>query len=379
MNQSLLRLVFNKENYALSDDLSDELDALAGDQSAGPEAIRLKLNEVGLATVANAGALVAFADRDAELAGRNDFLAIESCAILGLFPQSSSDLLQDYDGLIQELSRSGTGVSALLAAGATMLPEGIVGETPTPPPCATAPVALGAPVILADPSQRSVIADCRRHGATVVDGPPGTGKSQVIVNLVAEELRRGGHVAVVCEKRAALDVVAQRLENLGLRHAVAVVHDVHEDRKPLYEQIADRLDTVDPHTFEPSEAEKARAEHATIGAGLEARASALRATDEGLEISTGELFTLAAGLNAPPITAPPGLDGISQGSLRSLIEVAESLHPLRDLWGPSSFWRTASSTPRPSLGKSDPRALRALEGQIDAAVESARRYEALRA
>ena len=37
--------------------------------------------------------------------------------------------------------------------------------------------------------QREVLSTCRKNPATVVDGPPGTGKSQVIVNLVADALR----------------------------------------------------------------------------------------------------------------------------------------------------------------------------------------------
>jgi hypothetical protein len=68
----------------------------------------------------------------------------------------------------------------------------------------------------------------------------------VIVNLVADALRRGERVAVVCEKRAALDVVYQRLEVLGLRHGVGIVHDVHEDRKSLYRQISARIENFAP-------------------------------------------------------------------------------------------------------------------------------------
>ena len=381
VNQSLLRLVFNKKGFAFSDELADELDALAADLASGPEGVRDRLAEVGLATTALASALVVFADRDAELVGRGDFLEIEQAAVLGIFPQSNSDLLQDYDGLLQELAQPRANVATLLAAAAVMLPEGLVGPLPARAPATpAAELALGAPVILADPAQRSVIAECRRHGATVVDGPPGTGKSQVIVNLVAEALSRGERVAVVCEKRAALDVVARRLHVLGLEHAVAVVHDVQEDRKDLYAQIADRLDNVDARPFDAAAATTARQEHSELGGVIDARANALRARPDGLDLSVGELLSLVAGLEATPLPLRGELGRVPQSGLRALLDVAVSLHPLSALWGPQSAWRVPPGrAPRPSFAKLDARGMRDLETQLERTLEAARRYEALTA
>ena len=149
--------------------------------------MRSRLAEVGLVATDGAEALQPFVELDEEALGTADRLMLEEVAVVGMFPQSSSDLLQDYDGLLQDLARPVVDVGTLLAAASTLLPANLA----RPP--AGAPAASGldwAPVIPADPSQRSVIAEARRHGATVIDGPPGTGKSQVIVNLVAEALRR---------------------------------------------------------------------------------------------------------------------------------------------------------------------------------------------
>ena len=378
-NQSLLRLIFNKKDYTFSEEFAAELDELAADPAFGAETIRQRLADVGLAMVANAGALVAFKDRDADLTGRTNFLQLEPCAVLGIFPQSNSDILQDYDGLLLQLEDQRTDVRTLLAAGAVMLPEGLVGPIPSAILAVDTPAERSpAPVIVADPSQRNVIAECRKHGATVVDGPPGTGKSQVIVNLVAEALSRGERVAVVCEKRAALDVVAQRLESLGLRHALAVVHDVQEDRKALYEQIAERLDNVDARPFDSVEAEHVRTEHADVGVELDARAEALRWRPDGLELTVGELLTLASGLDSSPVTAPEELAGLSQSGLRDLLDIVVALHPLRDVWSTASEWRAPAGTlVRPSLAHTDPRALRDFEIELDTALDAARRYEAL--
>ena len=78
-------------------------------------------------------------------------------------------------------------------------------------------------------------------GGIVVQGPPGTGKSQMIANLVATAIADGKRVLVVCQKRAALDVVADRLASVGLREPVAIVYDVERDRGEVCDGIARTL------------------------------------------------------------------------------------------------------------------------------------------
>lgn len=376
-NQSLIRLIFNKRGFAYSDELSDELERLAGEPDAGPEAVRRRLGEVGLVTTQSASALQPYRDRDVELVERGDFLEVEEVAVLGLFPQSSSDLLQDYDGMLQELGQGNTiDVAQLLGAATALLPDSLVSTSRSHTGAPVDPT--WAPVIAADPSQRSVIAECRRHGATVVDGPPGTGKSQVIVNLVAEALRRGERVAVVCEKRAALDVVHQRLAAIGFGKALAVVHDVHEDRKALYAQIAARLEDKERLPFDAAEAERVRVEHEQVLHALDVRAAALRVRPAGLEMSIGELMTLASGSERMSALAIPRLDHLPQAGLRQLMDLAVGLQPLADLWGPQSWWRTsAGSTGRASFANASQGALRKVELAIERALATAQVHEDL--
>lgn len=71
-------------------------------------------------------------------------------------------------------------------------------------------------VIDADPSQLAVIEDAKAGLNLVVEGPPGTGKSQTIVNLIAELMARGKSVLFVSNKMAALKVVKERLDKVGL-------------------------------------------------------------------------------------------------------------------------------------------------------------------
>lgn len=70
--------------------------------------------------------------------------------------------------------------------------------------------------ISADSSQLRAIRDAVDGRSFVMHGPPGTGKSQTITNIIANFLYRGKRVLFVSEKKAALEVVQKRLEEIGL-------------------------------------------------------------------------------------------------------------------------------------------------------------------
>lgn len=85
---------------------------------------------------------------------------------------------------------------------------------------------LGAVVpVPADGSQLEAVADAVAGRTFVLEGPPGTGKSQTITNLLARSLAGGKRVLFVAEKRAALDVVKTRLESVGLGDLSLDLHD----------------------------------------------------------------------------------------------------------------------------------------------------------
>lgn len=87
-----------------------------------------------------------------------------------------------------------------------------------------------------DSSQLEAIAAARRGISFVLDGPPGTGKSQTIANIIGETLGSGRTVLFVSEKSAALDVVKRRLEEKGLGDFCLECHSSKANRKAvLYE------------------------------------------------------------------------------------------------------------------------------------------------
>src|SRR5690606_22462727 len=79
----------------------------------------------------------------------------------------------------------------------------------------------------------------------VVQGPPGTGKSQLICNLIADGIASGKRMLLVCQKRAALDVVYERLKDKQLGDFIGLVHDFRNERKTIFAKIARQIDSID--------------------------------------------------------------------------------------------------------------------------------------
>ncbi|WP_354699068.1 hypothetical protein DSM112329_04773 [Paraconexibacter sp. AEG42_29] len=87
-------------------------------------------------------------------------------------------------------------------------------------------------ILDADASQRQCILAARAGHSFVMDGPPGTGKSQTIANMIAELIADGKTVLFVSEKAAALDVVHNRLSLVGLDEYVLELHS-HKTTRPV--------------------------------------------------------------------------------------------------------------------------------------------------
>ncbi len=96
-------------------------------------------------------------------------------------------------------------------------------------------------IVDADSSQHSALIDAMRGQNLVIEGPPGTGKSQTITNLIAAALTKGKTVLFVSEKLAALEVVRRRLDEAGLGVFCLELHS-HKTRKDsLLTDLATRL------------------------------------------------------------------------------------------------------------------------------------------
>jgi very-short-patch-repair endonuclease len=99
-----------------------------------------------------------------------------------------------------------------------------------------------AQVTNADSSQlRAILAVSRQHDL-VFEGPPGTGKSQTITNLVAQALAENKSVLFVAEKMAALEAVHSRLVEAGLGEFCLELHSTKASKRSIMQEIAAALD-----------------------------------------------------------------------------------------------------------------------------------------
>jgi very-short-patch-repair endonuclease len=105
-------------------------------------------------------------------------------------------------------------------------------------------------VLDADSSQRSAIKTVLAGRSLVIHGPPGTGKSQTIANLIAALVARGRKVMFVAEKRAAIDAVLSRLKGVELSGMVLDIHDGTRDRVRIARDLGDALEEAQ-RTIEP--------------------------------------------------------------------------------------------------------------------------------
>lgn len=93
-----------------------------------------------------------------------------------------------------------------------------------------------------DSSQLAAVMSAALGRTFVLSGPPGTGKSQTITNMVAQCLADGKSVLFVSEKMAALDVVYRRLNQIGLGHLCLQLHSAKAQKIEVLDQLRERAE-----------------------------------------------------------------------------------------------------------------------------------------
>lgn len=88
-----------------------------------------------------------------------------------------------------------------------------------------------------DSSQLCAVIEATRGKSFILHGPPGTGKSQTITNMIANALYHGKRVLFVAEKMAALSVVQNRLEKLGVGDFCLELHSNKATKRHLLQQL----------------------------------------------------------------------------------------------------------------------------------------------
>jgi len=96
-------------------------------------------------------------------------------------------------------------------------------------------------ILDADGTQRRCLVAARQGHSFVMDGPPGTGKSQTIGNMIAQFLVDGKTVLFVSEKAAALEVVHNRLSERELHRFALALHSRTASRKEVAQELGRAL------------------------------------------------------------------------------------------------------------------------------------------
>ena len=110
----------------------------------------------------------------------------------------------------------------------------------------------------ADSSQLAAIYAAAEGNSFVLHGPPGTGKSQTITNIITHNLAIGKTVLFVSEKRAALEVVYRRLSDCGISPFCLELHSNKSNKKEILKQFENALNTQELHLSEEWKMESAR-------------------------------------------------------------------------------------------------------------------------
>jgi hypothetical protein len=189
-----------------------------------------------------------------DLVTRNGEIKLFPEAVLGIFPQAGSQLVPDYLKLLEpedapnpldqnsftDLEEFFTGKNLAAEQLATLMGNDISAKNPS----VVKEEKLFTPFPI-DSYQESAIQAIKNGQSIVVQGPPGTGKSQLICNLMADAIASGRRVLLVCQKRAALDVVYDRLKSKELSDFVGLVHDFRNERKAIFAKVAKQIDNIE--------------------------------------------------------------------------------------------------------------------------------------
>ena len=201
-----------------------------------------------------------------------------------------------------------------------------------------------------------------------MDGPPGTGKSQTIANMIGVLLRSGKTVLFVSEKAAALDVVRDRLAAAGLRAYLLELHSHKATRKQVAVELGAALDTVPvpPAAMTAMDVETVRKRREE----LNAYADAMNRPRSPLGYSLHDVLGLIARLQEVPV-AP--VDGMAPADLtvEAFGEITSGAERLSTVWRPARQGRTFVWRGVTERGSMDSRlyqaasALGTLSGMVD--------------
>ena len=171
-------------------------------------------------------------------------LVLQHYAILGLFNQTHAYFIQDYDVLLKQFPQAKLEEIFFKDRYPQIEVNKIIGQvreqdiyTPFP----------------TDIWQENAIKLAKKGLSFVVQGPPGSGKSQLICNLILNALLRRQTVLVVCHKTVALEMVFERLKRADYEPFITQVVDFKQDKTLVFDKLIQRLNYLNlARTHQPN-------------------------------------------------------------------------------------------------------------------------------
>ncbi|MFV0150824.1 DUF3320 domain-containing protein [Empedobacter falsenii] len=166
--------------------------------------------------------------------------------VLGIFSFNKLILWQDISKYSEEIEKSSI-VKSLIDGKLSSSLQSVEGNELELEHLPTSSLILP---ISADNSQLNAVKNANENKTFILHGPPGTGKSQTITNIIADALANNKKVLFVAAKKAALDVVHTRLENIGLGPFCLELHSNKSKKSDVLQQFERTLDVPKYQTDE---------------------------------------------------------------------------------------------------------------------------------
>ena len=175
---------------------------------------------------------------------------VEEQAILGIFSFSKFIMWNDIHSNLYKLKENKIVSSLINGKLEWNVEEDMMDATVLEKELSPADIVLP---INADSSQLEAIYEGVNNRTFILHGPPGTGKSQTITNIIANALYKGKRVLFVAEKMAALSVVQNRLAAIGLDPFCLELHSNKAKKTAILSQLkttSEVLKYASPESFE---------------------------------------------------------------------------------------------------------------------------------
>ena len=156
----------------------------------------------------------------------------EPVMVLGNFPNYATSLQRDFSKIMQLDSYPQHVLDLLSSVGETDLEE--LEQLPAEESSVRYQESDVVNISQLNASQEKALMLVKKGIDLVIEGPPGTGKSQTITNIIASALDQNKNILMVSEKKAAIDVVYSRL---GPLNRYALILDNMNDKIRFYDQL----------------------------------------------------------------------------------------------------------------------------------------------